>query len=65
MAASPRILTVRLKPGEDGVLVFVECGTVELERKIPESQGLIRMSAIFDPSGKLSDVELVTGKLEV
>jgi hypothetical protein len=64
MANSPRVLTMRLKPSEDDVLVLVECGNVELERKIPDSEGLVRMSAIFDSTGKLSDVELVTEKVQ-
>jgi hypothetical protein len=64
MATSPRILTFRIKTAEDGTSVFVEFGTVELERKIPENQGVQRVSIIFDASGKLDDVEIVTSKIE-
>jgi hypothetical protein len=63
MANSPRVLTVRLKPTEDGTTVLVEFGNVELERKIPDNCGVTRMSAIFDAAGTLSDIELVTEKL--
>jgi hypothetical protein len=65
MADSPRVLTARVKPSDDGTTVLVEFGRVELERKIPENQGIIRMSFILDAAGKLSDVELVTEKSEI
>jgi len=64
MANSPRILTLRLKATEDGTAFLIEHGNVELERKIPEGHGLVRMSAIFDNGGRLGDVELITEKLE-
>ncbi len=63
MAASARILTVRIKPGEDGTTVLAEYGNVELERKIAENYGVTRMSVIFDATGTLSDMELVVEKV--
>jgi len=64
MLTKPRVLTLRLKGAEDGTLLLVECGNVELERKINEGYGLVRLNAIFDASGKLLDVEVITDKLE-
>lgn len=64
MANTPRVLTVRLKPGEGETTVLVEHGTVELEKRIPERHGVTRISAIFDAAGRLYDVELVTEKVE-
>ena len=63
MAVSPRVLTMRVKPSDEGTLVLVEYGTVELERKIPENHGIIRASAILNAAGELIDVELVTEKV--
>jgi hypothetical protein len=36
---------------------------VELERRMPENHGIIRISVISDAEGKLNDVELVTEKV--
>jgi hypothetical protein len=63
MADTPRVLTIRLKPTEDGTSVLFEAGRVELEKKIPASQGVVRMSLIFNGS-ELTDAEVVTTKLE-
>jgi hypothetical protein len=65
VADSPRILTLRVKPSEEGITsVFIEFGKTELERQIPDGQGLMRASVIFDDGGDLTDVELVTAKVE-
>lgn len=55
---------MRIKPGEDSTAVLVEFGDQELERTVPANQGVSRMSVILDATGKLSDVELVTARIE-
>ena len=62
--AQPRIFTVRIKAEGDATNVLVEYGAAEISRPIPEGQGLIRLSAVLDASGKLVDAELITAKLE-
>lgn len=58
-----RILTVRIKEPDDfGSIVSIEYGAKEIEKKIPNGNGLVRISAIFDESGQLSDAELITVK---
>jgi len=64
MAATPRVLTVRLKPDALSTSVIIEHGSAELERKISSKEGVTRMSFIFDSRGNLWDVELVTMKIE-
>ena len=56
MSQSPKILTIRLKPSEQGTDVLVEFGITELTRTVSSGQGVVRMSAIFDGAGKLADV---------
>lgn len=64
MASSnaPRILTLKIEASDSETKVIFEYGVKSLERPIPNGQGLVRASAIFDAKGDLWDVELVTAK---
>ena len=60
MAANqPKILTMRFEPGESESKVIIDFGAQQMERKIPQGHGVLRVSAIIH-GNDLSDVELIT-----
>jgi len=66
MAVTPpkfRILQVRISPVDAGTNVAVEYGLTEIVRTIPQNQGLVRLSAVFNDKGELGDVEIVTDRI--
>ena len=59
---SPKILTFRFVPADDGSKVVIEFGVKTIEKNIPSGQGVVRASAIFNDKGELSEMELITEK---
>lgn len=57
-----KILTVRMLEQKGGIGLIVELGEVEIAKTMANGEGLVRLAAILDDSGKLVDVELVTDK---
>jgi len=62
-SSAPRILSIEIEASETETKVIFKHGLKNMERPIPNGQGLVRASAIFDAKGDLWDVELVTQKL--
>jgi hypothetical protein len=58
----PKILTIRMKDEDGATGLVIEHGDVEIEKTIPATHGLVRISAIFTDDGKLNDVEIITSK---